>query len=79
MKVLWAVTVALLMSLVSVGSPAAKDLKDKVKLELDTTVMESGMEPGMYVCSSGHLHIKATVQNQADVPLGQVKIAGKAL
>ena len=32
----------------------------------------------MYVCASGHLHIKGTVQNLADVPLRQVKVAGRA-
>ena len=32
----------------------------------------------MYVCALGHLHIKGTVQNLSDVPLGHVKIAGKA-
>ena len=32
----------------------------------------------MYVCALHHLHIKATVQNLAGVPVGQVKVAGKA-
>ncbi len=32
----------------------------------------------MYVCSAGHLHIKGTVQNLADVPLGKIKVGGKA-
>jgi hypothetical protein len=31
----------------------------------------------MYVCASGHLHIKGTVQNLAGVPLGPIKVAGK--
>jgi hypothetical protein len=36
------------------------------------------MDPGMYVCALGHLHIKGTVQNGAGVPVGPVKVAGKA-
>jgi hypothetical protein len=56
MKTFWAVTVALLIPLVIVGPLAARDLKDKVKVEVDN----------------------GTVQNQADVPLRQVKVVGKA-
>ena len=33
----------------------------------------------MYVCAAGHLHIRGTVRNLADVPLGPIKVAGKAL
>jgi hypothetical protein len=36
------------------------------------------MDPGMYVCSFGHLHIKGMVQNHAAVPLGHVTVAGTA-
>jgi len=56
MKTFWAVTVALLIPLVIVGPLAARDLRDKVKVE----------------------DVKGTVQNQADVPLRQVKVVGKA-
>ena len=60
-------------------SPAlAADLKDKVKLEIESVGLHPGMDPGMYVCASNHLHIKGTVQNLAGVPLGQIKVAGKA-
>src|SRR5262249_62217101 len=78
MKTFWAVSVALLISIVIVGPLAARDLKDKVHVEVDNTVMEPGMAPGTYVCSGGHLHVKGTVQNQADVPLRHVKGGGKA-
>jgi hypothetical protein len=78
MKMFWAVTVALLVSIVIVAPLAARDLKDKMKVDVDNTVMEPGMAPGTYVCSGGHLHVKGTVQNQADVPVRQVKVAGKA-
>jgi hypothetical protein len=51
MKTFWAVTVALLIPLVIVGPLAARDLKDKVKVEVDNAVLESGMEPGMCRCA----------------------------
>jgi len=56
----------------------AIDLKDKVKVEIESVGLHPGMDPGMYVCASGHLHIKGSVQNIAGVPLGQVKVAGMA-
>ena len=56
----------------------AGDVKDKVKVEIESVGLHPGMDPGMYVCGSGHLHIKGTVQNLASVTLGQVKVAGKA-
>jgi hypothetical protein len=56
----------------------AINLKDKVKVEIESVGLHPGMDPGMYVCASGHLHIKGTVQNLASVTLGQVKVAGKA-
>jgi hypothetical protein len=57
----------------------AGDLKDEVKVEIQGTEMHSGMAPGTYVCAGGHLHVKGSVQNLASVPVGQVKVAGKAL
>ena len=60
-------------------SPAlAADMKDKVKMEVESVGLHPGMDPGLYVCALGHLHIKGTVQNLSDVSLGQVKVAGKA-
>ena len=46
----------------------AADLKDKVKVEIDSVGLHPGMEPGMYVCGLGHLHIKGTVQNLTRSP-----------
>jgi hypothetical protein len=60
------------------GNALAVDLKDKVKLEIESVGLHPGMEPGMYVCAGNHLHIKGTVQNLAGVPLGHVKVGGKA-
>lgn len=61
-----------------VTAVAAADLKDQVKVEIESVGLHPGMDPGMYVCAGGHLHIKGTVQNLAAVPLGQIKVAGKA-
>ena len=57
---------------------AAKDAKDKVKVEIESVGLHPGMDPGMYVCASGHLHIKGTVENLSTVPLRHVKVAGRA-
>ncbi len=70
-------TVGILV-LSGVGSVLAVDLKDKVKVEIESVGLHPGMDPGMYVCALGHLHIKGTVQNLADVALGRIKVAGKA-
>jgi hypothetical protein len=78
MKMLGTVVVASLIGVVIVSPLQAKDLKDKVKVEIESVGLHPGMDPGMYVCSSGHLHIKGTVQNEADVPVGQVKVAARA-
>ena len=60
-------------------SPAlAADMKDKVKVEVESVGLHPGMDPGLYVCALGHLHIKGMVQNLSNVPLGQIKVAGKA-
>jgi hypothetical protein len=77
MKRLGAFVVVLLMS--AMQSPvAAKDVKDKVKVEIESVGLHPGMDPGMYVCASGHLHIKGTVENLSNVPLRHVKVAGRA-
>ena len=71
--------IAVALGIVGVSSHAlAADLTDKVKVEVLSVGLHPGMDPGMYVCASGHLHIKGTVQNLAGVPLGTVKVAGKA-
>lgn len=60
-------------------SPAlAADMKDKIKMEVGSVGLHPGMDPGLYVCALGHLHIKGTVQNLSDVSLGPIKVAGKA-
>lgn len=78
MKNIGAVLIAALVTTIIVSPVAAKNLKDKVKVEIESVGLHPGMDPGMYVCASGHLHIKGTVQNLADVPLRQVKVVGRA-
>src|SRR5437899_10692630 len=56
----------------------AANLKEKVKVEIEGADRQPGMEPGMYVCAAGHLHIMVTVQNVAAVAQGRIKVAGKA-
>lgn len=77
-KALVSLSVALVMLAGLGGSALAADLKDKVKILIDSVGLHPGMDPGLYVCALGHLHIKGTVQNLAGVPMGQVKVAGKA-
>ena len=72
----WSIAALVLGAGSTTGSAA--ELTDKVKVEIDSVGLHPGMEPGMYVCSAGHLHIKGTVQNLADVPLGKIKVGGKA-
>jgi hypothetical protein len=76
-----ATLVSLLVGLLMLGgfsASLAADLKDKVKVEIDSVGLHPGMDPGMYICAKNHLHIKGTVQNMADVTLGRIKVAGKA-
>jgi hypothetical protein len=56
----------------------AGDPKDAVKIEIESAQVHPGMDPGMYVCAAGHLHIKGTVQNLASVAVGPIEVAGKA-
>ena len=72
----WSI-VALVM-LGGFSAALATDLKDRVKVEIESAGLHPGMDPGMYVCASNHLHIKGTVQNLAGVALGRIKVAGKA-
>ena len=58
------------------GTCLAAGLADEVKVEMDSSAVHSGMEPGTYVCAAGHLHIKGTVQNLSAVAVGPVKVAG---
>jgi len=79
MKARRAWLIAGLAVLAGVTPALAADLVDKVKVELESTEHHPGMEPGMYVCAAGHLHLRGTAQNLADVALGPIKVAGKAL
>lgn len=56
----------------------AADMRDRVKVEIEGGGLHPGMEPGMYVCAAGHLHIRGTVHNTSLVTLGRIKVAGKA-
>jgi len=78
MKAAGAVIVAGLVLLGGFGSAPAADFKDKVKVEVLSVGLHPGMDPGMYVCAFGHLHIKATVENLAGRALGKIKVSGKA-
>lgn len=78
MKTLGAVIVAILLTTMTASSLPAQNLKESVKVQVESVGLHPGMDPGMYVCASGHLHIKGTVQNLAKVPLRQVKVAGRA-
>jgi hypothetical protein len=81
MKAMKAAFVSLIVALVILGgirAAPAVDLKDMVKVEIASVGLHPGMDPGMYVCALNHLHIKGTVENLAGVPLGQIKVAGKA-
>jgi hypothetical protein len=59
-----------------VGASFAAGLADEVKVEMDSSAVHSGMEPGEYVCGAGHLHIQGTVQNLSATAVGPVKVAG---
>ena len=78
MKKTLAWLVGVLVMFGGVAPALATDLKDKVKVEIESVGLHPGMDPGMYVCAAGHLHIKGTAENLAGVPLGRIKVAGKA-
>jgi hypothetical protein len=67
-----------LLVLGGTGSARAADYQDKVKVAVESVGLHPGMDPGTYVCALGHLHIKGTVQNQADVNLGRIELVGRA-
>ncbi len=73
--------ISLIAALVIIGAfaPAqAANLKDQVKVEIDSMGLHPGLAPGMYVCASSHLHIKASVANLASLALGKIKVGGEA-
>jgi hypothetical protein len=79
MKLASTCILAAVAMLIAVDAPFAADLKDQMKVEINSSEVHSGRQPGTYVCAGGHLHVKASVQNLAAVPVGSVKVAGKAL
>jgi hypothetical protein len=70
-------TVAL-VTLGGFGSGPAMAVTEHVKVEVESVGLHPGMDPGMYVCASGHLHIRGTVHNLTDIALGPIKVAGQA-
>jgi len=68
---------ATLLLIGAIPASHATALKDKFKVETDTVGLDPRLDPGMYVCAKGHLHIKGSVQNLANVTVGRVKVAGK--
>jgi hypothetical protein len=56
----------------------ADDLKTKVKVEKSYVGLHPGLDPGLYVCAGGHLHVKGVVQNQSDLTLASVTLEGRA-
>ena len=59
------------------GAALAADLKDQVTVQVKSSEVHEDMAPGTFVCAEGHLHIRGSVQNMADAPVGQVKVEGK--
>ena len=61
----------------SAAAVEATQLKDQVKLQVLSVGLVPGMPQGFYICGEGHLHIRATVQNQSSAPIGKITVAGK--
>jgi hypothetical protein len=70
----WPIVAAVMLGAADVA--LAGDLKNDVKIEIENAQVHAGMDPGMYVCAEGHLHIKGTVQNLTGAPVGPIKVAG---
>jgi len=68
------VTLVVSAGMMTVGAAA---LKKEVTVEIQSAASHADMAPGMYVCAEGHLHIKGTVQNLTEAPVGPIKVAGK--
>jgi len=77
MKKVMAWPIVALMAIGVTVTAAAGELKDEVKVQIQSAALHADMAPGTYVCAEGHLHIKGTVQNLAAVPVGTIKVAGK--
>lgn len=70
--------VALAVVAGAIETVQAQDLKAKVKVEKSYVGLHPGLDPGLYVCAGGHLHVKGVVQNLADVTLASVRLEGRA-
>jgi hypothetical protein len=79
MKTAIVAIVAIVASMATAGmlGVGAAELKKEVTVEIQSAGPHADMAPGMYVCAEGHLHIKGTVQNLTEAPVGAVKVAGK--
>src|SRR4029078_8889016 len=71
------VSIVASMALAGMASVGAAELKKEITVEIQSTGSHADMAPGMYVGAEGHLHIKGTVQNLTEAPVGPVKVAGK--
>ena len=72
-------SIAALVIILGAFAPGhAANMKDRVKVEIDSVGLHPGLDPGMYVCAANHLHVKATIENLAGVVLGKIQVAGKA-
>lgn len=74
------IVVSLIVSLLTLGSVVvsqAADLRGKVRVQVEEQTLDAGMEAGAYVCAAGHLHLRATVTNLADIALRDITVAGK--
>jgi hypothetical protein len=78
MKATMALLTVALVTLGGVGAGPAMDVKEHVKVDVESVGLHPGMDPGMYVCASGHLHIRGTVHNLTDSALGPITVAGQA-
>lgn len=78
MKITRVVLPALACLILALTLAYAADMKDKIKFEVMSVGLPPGMDPGMYVCAAGHLHIKGTVQNLSGTVLGQISVEAKA-
>jgi hypothetical protein len=71
------VSLVTLMAAGGMLTVGAAELKKEVTVEIQSAGLHADMAPGMYVCAEGHLHIKGTVQNLTEAPVGPIKVAGK--
>lgn len=67
------------LSFTATSLPAlAQNLTERAKFEIESVGLHPGLEPGMYICAKGHLHVKGTVQNLSTASLNSVKVSAKA-